>query len=799
MKRIKLIIKGQVQGVGFRPALYRYAKKNNFSGWVVNTSDSVVLEIEGSKEKIDGFVSMLPNPDSWAEYPIQKLQIESISQEQLDLLNDKGFFIKPSTYTEEVFSTIPSDLSICSDCHRELFDSLNKRYLYPFITCTNCGPRFSIIKKVPYDRVNTTMKKFGLCDDCGKEYADPADRRFHAEPVSCYQCGPSLELVRLETGSIKQVEKGNKNTIRKTADLLAEGKIVAVKGIGGFHLACDAVNNEAVDLLRKRKFREDKPFAVMARDLDTIKKYCEVSPEEEKLLTSYKRPVVLLKRALHSGGTQSADKTVPRISGHVAPGNKYLGFMLPYTALHYLLFSEQACGTSGTKLNTLVFTSGNVSDEPIAYYNEEALTRLENVADYFLLHDRDIHMRCDDSVTRVIAGRESVIRRSRGYVPDPIKLPAKIVKPILACGAELKNTFCLAVNNYAYISHYIGDLENVETLYSYDHGIEHFKKFFSITPEIIAYDLHPEYMSTKYALKVTESGSKAVTIGVQHHHAHVVSCMVDNNLSGTEKVIGVAFDGLGFGSDETLWGAEFMVADFRNYTRAANMKYAYMPGGQACIREPWRMGCSYLYDVYGEDFFNIGIPFTRKINKHSWETMLNMIKKKVNSPKISSMGRLFDGVSAVLNLRDSVNYEGQSAVELEQIIDDTFCQARGYEFTFDRDVTGTKGKYVIDFAPVIKQIVNDIKNNVAQPVISAKFHFAIVTLIENLCKKINEETGIKKVVLTGGVFQNVFLVEHARDRLTKSGFDVYSHSRIPTNDGGICLGQAVIANEQSCV
>jgi len=747
-KRIGVNISGRVQGVGFRPTVYRYAKASGLSGWVSNTSQGVIIEVEGESEKITDFLKRLKSS------PPPRAEITNLVASSLPLQSDRQFRILPSLSKTRPKTQISPDIAVCPECLKEILDSANRRYLYPFLNCTNCGPRFTIIKGIPYDRPQTTMKEFIMCPDCQKEYHDPLNRRFYAQPNACSKCGPKLEML----------------SISQTIDLLKQGKIIAIKGLGGFHLACNGLNNQVVERLRKGKYREDKPFALMAKDLDTIKKYCEVSLKEAELLNSWKRPIVLLKKKKD-------------VAEQVAPNNKYLGWMLPYTPLHYLLFSK-GCPP------VLVMTSGNISDEPICFENKEALNRLKNIADYFLINNRDIYIRCDDSVARVFKDKEMLIRRARGYVPQPIKTGIDFKDEVLACGAHLKNTFCLAKSKEVFLSYHIGDLENLETLTAFEKGIEHFKKLFEIEPKIISHDLHPEYVSTKYAQDLKDLNPDLKTVAVQHHHSHIVSCLADNQKTN-HQVIGIAFDGTGFGEDGNIWGGEFLLTDKSDYRRIAHFKYLPMPGGEMAIKQPWRMAASYLSQVYGKKFLDLDIDFVRKIDKNKWQVLEQMINQKVNSPLTSSAGRLFDAVASLIGLRDEINYEGQAAIELEQIIEEKIESIYNYQAKKDG-----KGIFIIDPKKIIQGIVADLKDRVSQRIISAKFHNTLADIIVTVCNKISNQTGLNEVALSGGVFQNMFLLEKAVDQLSKQGFKVYTHQKVPTNDGGICLGQAVIASSR---
>jgi hydrogenase maturation protein HypF len=752
VKHLRLTIKGIIQGVGFRPFVYSIAIKNNLKGYVLNNTKGVLIEIQGKEKDIKKFLEELVNS------PPPLSQIEEIKKEYLPISNFKSFTIKKSKEEKEKFTLISPDVCICKDCLKELFDRKNFRYLYPFINCTNCGPRFTIIKDIPYDRKNTTMAVFKMCEKCKREYEDPQNRRFHAEPVACPECGPEVKILNF---------KEKDDAIRKTVQLLKNGKIVAIKGLGGYHLACDALNDSAVRKLRNRKYREDKPFAIMCPDLKTIKEYCILSKEEKELLLSFKRPIVLLKKK----------KNCP-ISKYVAPNNPYLGIMLPYTPLHYLLFYK-------SNLKALVMTSGNISDEPIAYKDFEAKERLKKIADYFLIHNREIYIRCDDSVSRIFNKKEVLIRRSRGYVPYPIKLNFPL-KEILATGAEKKNTFCLTYKYYAFLSHHIGDLENFETLKSFEEGIEHFKKLFYINPKIIAYDMHPEYLSTKYAKEI----KNCKLIPVQHHHAHIVSAMAENNLKN-ENVIGVAFDGTGYGTDGNLWGGEFLICNFKDFKRFAHFEYIPLIGGEKSIKEPYRMAFSYLYKIYGENYKNLKIDWVKRINPKNLEMFKILFLKRINSPLTSSCGRLFDAVSSLLGVRDYINYEGQAAIELELLSYKSLKKNyKKYSYEFVKEKEGI----VIKFRNFLEEIISDLEKNIPREDIGLNFHYSIASLIEELCSLIRNQAKINKVVLSGGVFQNIILLNFVFKLLRKKNFEIYINQKVPTNDGGISLGQAVIAN-----
>lgn len=771
--RSEILVRGIVQGVGFRPFVYTQASRRELRGRVRNNTTGVLIEVEGDHGDIEQFITDLTTNAP----PLSA--IESVEcNHNLTPADYPDFVILESAQAvdSEEFVPISADVSTCDDCLREMFDRTDRRYQYPFINCTNCGPRFTIIADIPYDRARTTMREFAMCAECRAEYEDPQNRRFHAEPIACHACGPQLFLSEPPasaggslsgSGPSVQAEKkspadagGSGKTVAVARDLLLAGKILAVKGIGGFHLACDALNVEAVARLRQRKYREDKPFAVMAASMSVIREHCEVSEAEAELLLSEQRPIVLLRR--------KSDSTIPRA---VAPGANNLGFMLPYSPLHHLLLRDLD--------RPLVMTSGNVSDEPICFGDEQALARLGKIADHFLLHDRGIHMRTDDSVARVHNGRAMILRRSRGYAPQPIRTAQTFATQILACGAELKNTFCLTRDRYAFISHHIGDLENLETLRSFVEGIDHFKRLFHLHPEVVAYDLHPEYLSTKYALALDDTATK---MPIQHHHAHIASCMADNEIDG--EVIGVALDGLGFGLDGRLWGGEFFVADFVAAERIAHLANVPMPGGAKAIREPWRLAAVYLQQAFGDEFVNLDLPFVKELAQRNWPTLRSMIATRTNCPETSSMGRLFDAVSSLLGVRSFVNYEGQAAIELEAIADRLGEDA--YEFEVDHDT--------IAAGPVIHNAVSDLLNGRSPAVVAAKFHRGVARLITTVAEQARAERKLNRVALSGGVFQNLLLLTQTRKLLQARGFEVFTHSRVPANDGGISLGQASIAN-----
>ena len=773
MPGLQVHITGVVQGVGFRPFVYNLATRLQLNGWVRNTSAGVDIEVDGEQDVLDAFVKALRDEAP----PLSR--IDELTASFRPANGFASFDILHSESIPSAFQPISPDVAICDDCLRELFDPNDRRYRYPFINCTNCGPRFTIIKDIPYDRPKTTMAGFALCSDCGKEYKDPTDRRFHAQPVACPVCGPKvwLEIQNAEGG--RQIE--GENAIEETRRLLAKGWIVAIKGLGGFHLACDATNAKSVIKLRNRKLRVDKPFALMMPDLETVEKHCIVSDAERELLTSPARSIVLLNR-----------KPESNIAKEVAPKQNWLGVMLPYTPLHYLLFANPDLQPSTFDLPPLVMTSGNLSEEPIATDNNEARERLSKLADAFLMHDRDIHIRCDDSVVRVFSDQLPVtskritdhrslttfpIRRSRGYSPFPVKLPFDVPQ-LLAAGTELKNTFCITNGNYAFLSHHIGDMENYETLKSFEQGVEHFERLFRVKPDAIAYDMHPNYLATRYALERAERGGLP-TIAVQHHHAHVAACMAEHGLN--EPVIGVSFDGTGYGEDGAIWGGEFLVADYKSYQRAAHLEYFPLPGGDAAIKKPARTALALLWSL-GLDWDENLAP-VKEFCAEDQVTLRVQLEKKINTPMTSSMGRLFDAVSALVGGRQKVNYEGQAAIEFEALVDE--AEAGRYFFGLNQDQVQVRG--------VLEALVKDVMVGVPIAKISARFHNGLAEAVRETVKKISVETGIRSVVLSGGVWQNITLLRRTLSLLQSDGFVVYIHREAPTNDGGLSLGQAAIA------
>lgn len=748
-KRLK--INGIVQGVGFRPFIFQLAVGNRLCGKIENTADGVSIFVEGTPENIESFCRTIP---------VKKPPIAQITHMLISDAPVKGysnFSIQSSKGHQELKSTLISpDVSICNDCLSELFDPKNRRFHYPFINCTNCGPRYTIIDHIPYDRPYTSMKHFQMCPECREEYDDPLDRRFHAQPNACFRCGP---MVSLHTDKGEKVETGN--PIQKTIELLKAGKIIAIKGLGGFHLAVDAENNNAVANLRRKKTREEKPLALMARDIEKIKEFAELNAEEEKVLLSPARPITIVKKRRRSS-----------IAKLVAPGNQYLGVMLPYTPLHYLLLSYP--------FSALVMTSGNKSEEPISISNQDAFQKLGAIADFFLIHNRDIYLRSDDSIVRVAGETTLQVRRSRGYVPVPIFLGSK-TEEVLACGAELKNTICLTRGNQAFLSQHIGDMENPSTEAFFLKTIKHMQQVLDIHPDVIAYDLHPDYLSTAYAA----AQKNKQKIGVQHHHAHIVSCMAENKIQ--EPVIGLAFDGTGYGTDGKIWGGEVLLADPGKFDRLAHLSYIPMPGSTAAIKEPWRMGVSYLLDSFGETFREFNLPMFQTIDDSKINTIARMVTGRINAPMTSSLGRLFDGIASIMGLRYRVSFEGQAAMEMEMTADGSI--EGSYEYSWQE---GTP--FQIDVKPIVQGVVRDVINHISQPVICGKFHNTLIHLFTELSEVIRKTTGLNRIALSGGVFQNQILLKGFSRSLAGKGFKVLSHSMVPCNDGGISLGQAIIAS-----
>jgi hydrogenase maturation protein HypF len=752
MTRIRVRVQGVVQGVGFRPFVYGLACHLGLGGFVGNDGRGVLIEAEGDDAALDRLVDAL----SGGAPPLAR--VEQVDVERLPPVGQTGFSISASGKAGPRTVLVAPDTATCADCLSEMADPADRRHAYAFTNCTNCGPRYTIVRELPYDRPGTTMAAFALCGRCDREYEDPLDRRFHAQPVCCPDCGPRLELLSEDGAELAG------DPVARAADLLADGSILAIKGLGGYHLAAAAANEKAVSTLRQRKHREERPLALMVPDLDAARRLCTVDGVEEQLLLDAARPIVLLER-----------RPGAEIAPSVAPRQRGLGIMLPYTPLHHLLTSAHP--------EPLVMTSGNLSDEPIAYRDEDALRRLSGVADAFLTHDRAIHTRVDDSVLRASRGGPLPIRRSRGFAPAPLTLPWRFPRHVLACGPELKNTFCLARDRHAFLSHHIGDLENHETLQSFAEGVDHFRRLFSVTPQAVVHDLHPEYLSTKYALDHCDLDDVEL-VAVQHHHAHIASCLADNETAG--PVIGVAFDGLGIGEDGTLWGGEFLVADLAGFTRAAHFATVPMPGGARAVREPWRMGAAYLDAAYGPEWLDIApVRDLTARQGRRLEQVAAAARGGLNAPYTSSVGRLFDAVAALSGVRDVVSYEGQAAIELEQLADpsEQGCYIARIE-------TGTP--LVVRGADLVAAALGDVDAGVATPVVAARFHNGLAAIVAEVCELIRRDSGLDTVALSGGVFQNVLLVERCVADLESLGFTVLTHRRVPPNDGGVSLGQAAV-------
>ena len=750
----RLEIKGIVQGVGFRPFVFRLAIQHGLTGEVANTSAGVSVRIEGQSMQIEAFCADIVRKKP----PLA--HITEISEYPETVNGFDNFSITESKTGRGRSTLISPDVSICDECLKEMSDPENRRYRYPFINCTDCGPRYSIISDIPYDRPDTTMRHFKMCRQCQSEYDNPGNRRFHAQPNACEVCGPRVFLCDNTRTGIQTDQP-----VEKAAELLRQGYILAVKGLGGFHLAADAENHEAVVRLRKRKHREEKPFALMSHSIALICCYAHIRPAEESLLLSHQRPIVILRK-----------KEPNCLSDAVSPRNRYFGVMLPYTPLHYLLLGQN-------RFMALVMTSGNRSEEPIVSDNEEAFSRLSGIADYFLIHNRDIFVRSDDSIVRSEEAETSntirFIRRSRGYVPMPIFLK-RAYPQILACGAEMKNTVCLTKGNQAFLSQHIGDLQHSETYSFFTQTISHIRRILDIHPQVIAYDLHPDYLSTRYA----QEQQNMRQIPVQHHHAHIMSCMAENQAQ--TPVIGLAFDGTGYGTDGNLWGGEVLLAETEQFRRIAHLSYIPMPGGTAAIKEPWRMAISYLYSTFGDEMWNLNLPVLKEIEEKKIKFLIEMIRKKIASPLTSSMGRLFDGIAGIMGIRSHVSFEGQAAAELEMLADENTDSVYDYE-QISGDIR------IIPFQPIIRGVTEDMQKRISLPEISTKFHNTLIRLFSELCEIAGKENGVKQAALSGGVFQNPILSSGLTQALEQKGFQVFTHTRVPPNDGGISLGQALIA------
>jgi hydrogenase maturation protein HypF len=757
VERRAINVRGIVQGVGFRPFVHGLASRFHLQGFVRNQSGDVRIEVEGEGGSLDRFLNEITrNPPPLAH-------IDHVSWSRVSPRGDVQFRIDASKIDSDGQVLISPDVATCPACLAELLDPADRRFRYPFLNCTHCGPRLAIITGSPYDRPRTTMAGFPMCPECGEEYDNPADRRFHAQPTCCRECGPTLRLLNAEGTAIPADDP-----LVTFVRAIQAGQIGAMKGVGGYHLVCDATNELVVAKLRQRKHRDEKPFAVMLHNLSDIKKLCEISPLEGQLLESPRAPIVLVRKRSPCGIAES-----------VAPGNPLLGAMLAYTPLHHLLLND----VQGIPL---VMTSGNRSDEPIAYEEADAVERLRGIADLFLVHNRPIHLRCDDSVTRVVVGQELPVRRSRGYAPQPVPLPVDCVRPILAVGGQLKVAFALGRGRQAILSHHMGDLDHFAAYKAFEHDIAHFERLFRIRPQRIAHDLHPDYMSTRYAQDRAESG-RVELVAVQHHHAHMASCMAEHGL--TEPVIGVTFDGTGYGGDGTVWGGEFLVGDYRTFRRAGHLRCVRLPGGEQAIREPWRMAASYLLDAQCDLS-----PLESLVPPQALHAVSTMIERRVNTPMTSSAGRLFDAVAALIGLRSKVTYEGQAAIELEWLAERASTGGsypiEGSEETSPDDPEPT---FVVDLRPAVWAIVHNLRDRPDRPRIARRFHWTVVDAITEVCGRIRQRHDLSSVVLSGGTFLNGLLSAEAVRRLTREGFTVYRHHLVPPNDGGLSLGQLAIA------
>lgn len=760
-QRLKITIRGAVQGVGFRPFIYRLATELGLSGWVSNSPQGVFIEVEGPTERLQSFLLRIEPEKPPVAY------IQSLESSFLDFVGYTQFEIRESDVSGAKTTIVLPDIATCAECQREIFDPANRRYLYPFTNCTNCGPRFTIIEKIPYDRPNTSMKIFAMCRLCEEEYHNPADRRFHAQPNACPQCGPHLEL----WDKAGKVLARQHEAILQTAETIRNGKIAAVKGIGGFHLMVDARSVDAVERLRRLKRREEKPFALMFPDLAAVKAECEVSPLEERMLGSPESPIVLLRR-------RRAAAVRARVVAEVAPGNPNLGVLLPTSPLHHILMREVGF--------PVVATSGNLSDEPICTDEKEALERLGAVADCFLVHNRPIVRHVDDSIGRVVLGRELILRRSRGYAPLPISI-APAIPSTLGVGAHLKNTVALSVDSNVFISQHIGDLETSQAFDAFQKALRSLEDLYEAHPTEAACDFHPDYLSTQFARK----NFKRLT-QVQHHYAHILSCMAENHIEG--PALGVAWDGTGYGLDGTIWGGEFLRITGDGFERFAHLRPFRLPGGDVAVREPRRSALGLLYEIYGDAVFDMKhLALLQQFDSGELEILRSMLKQKLNAPVTSSAGRLFDALSSLTGLRPRARFEGQAAMELEFALEGMETE-ESYPFDLsDAEMTGTKTPISVNWEKTVLGVLNDGARGEKGGLLSAKFHNTLVEMIVAVARRAREE----RVVLSGGCFQNSYLTQRAVERLKHEGFRPYWHQRVPPNDGGIALGQIVALSRAS--
>ena len=761
-KTVQLTVTGLVQGVGFRPFIYRKAVLFELTGWVENTNENVSIRVTGNPGNIDRFINSLSN-DSPPASMVEEVLIVEMEKEDFP-----SFRILLSHDVSDNITEISPDIAVCNECLSDI-DVPGNRYGYAFVNCTNCGPRFTIIQDLPYDRARTTMHSFTMCTDCQREYDSIHDRRFHAQPTACSSCGPHYEL--FVKG--KKISDVIDVIVDHLSNCIENGGVVLIKGLGGMHLACDAFNEAAVEKLRNIKNRDGKPFALLFRDLETVKNYAKVDNHEEYSLDSWRKPIVLLEMKKRGSKNGIADNPGPQpsLADKINSGLNLIGVMLPYMPIHYLLFRK-------LKTSAIVLTSGNFNNEPILIDNQQAMLRFTEDLDAIVIHNRDIYHRTDDSVARIIAGQERVFRRSRGYVPVPLRTVLN-TEGIVAFGAELTNCFCIGKGRKAFLSQHIGDLQGLETTIFYERTLIQFIKLFRIKPALIAVDMHPDYISTR-----TGRGfSDLPLVSVQHHHAHLASCMAENHLD--ERVIGVAMDGTGYGEDGAIWGAEFMICDLSNYTRINHFEYLPQPGGDLAIEEPWRMAVSYLYKVFGRDFMKLELPFLKTIDSGKIETVIRMIDRKINCPMTSSAGRLFDAVASISGLCQFSSYQAQGPMLLESQVQ------KDNKESYPCNIGKT-----ISFDASIRCMVKDITQGVSVATIATKFHNTLISVIFESANIARLKEGIDKVVLSGGVFQNKYLLEGTISILEKNNFKVYAHAVVPTNDGGIALGQLAVASKR---
>ncbi len=771
LQRYHILVTGVVQGVGFRPFVYGLARRLELSGWVLNSSNGVEIEVEGPPELLARFLAALREEAPPLAY------VEAVTKASIPPVGGVGGFVIQHSVTRPGISLISPDVATCADCLDELLSVSDRRHRYPFTNCTNCGPRFTIIEGLPYDRPLTTMSDFPMCPDCAAEYEDPLDRRFHAQPNACPACGPRVWMSASGGGSVAEGYDGALATaedpFKAAASLLRLGGTMAIKGLGGFHLACDATNDQAVRWLRRRKARPAKPLAVMVADMDMVRLFCEVCREEEELLRSPAAPIVLLRRR------PGAD-----VAFTVGPRNHTLGVMLPYTPLHHVLLREVD--------RPLVMTSGNHTDEPLAQNNQDAITELSDIADAFLFHNRRVHVRCDDSVWMVnaLAGeglQATPVRRSRGYAPFPVRLHFQAAAPVFGAGAQMKNVFCILRDDQAFLSQYIGELGNLETLEFYRSTVDHFLTTFKASPSILAHDMHPDYLSTRFVKELALRRETVSVAPVQHHHAHIASCLADNQMDG--PVIGVALDGTGYGSDGRIWGGEFLVADMRGFERAGHLEYLPLPGGEAAIRRPYRIAIGYLHALLGHV---PELPFLEGVSSEERTILKQQVEKGLNSPLTSSCGRLFDAVAALVGIRGVISYEAQAATELEMLANPPEADnamGRPYRYSIERE----NGCFLVRLAALLEDIVGDVEAGISPAAISTRFHGTVASIVREMCSSIRDEHNLNQVALSGGCFQNRLLLRLVVAELHGEGFKVLLHRRVPPNDGGIALGQVAVA------